>query len=89
LITVNVSTEYLEWKAINQGDRQGCSLPPLLFIVYMKDLIRKWWLNSRSTVTINKNLKLDFTLRFADDQVVLKKLRGRNAMFYMQLVEQN
>jgi len=35
----------------------------------MKDLIRKWRLKLRSSITINRTLKLN-TLLFADDDVI-------------------
>jgi hypothetical protein len=46
------------------------SLSPVLFIINMKDMNRKWRLTSHSSITINRNLKLD-TLLFAADQVIL------------------
>jgi len=41
-----------------------------LFIVQMNYTVRKWQLTSRSSMTINRNLKLD-TSTFADDQFIL------------------
>jgi hypothetical protein len=36
---IKVGTGYLEWGAISQGDCQGCNLFPLLFIIYMKEIL--------------------------------------------------
>jgi len=46
---------------VKQGVCLGCSLPPLLFVLYMNDMIRKWRLTSHSSMTINRNLELDTT----------------------------
>jgi hypothetical protein len=41
LIAMKVGTEYLEWGAINQGVCQECNLSPLLFVIYMNEIIRQ------------------------------------------------
>jgi hypothetical protein len=38
--------------------------------IYMNNMIRKWPLTSRSSITINRNLKLDIS-RFANDQITV------------------
>jgi hypothetical protein len=78
-IAVKFGTKYSEWKWRNQGGNQDCSLSPLLLVMYMKDMIRKWRLTSHSSVTII-NSKSDTSL-FTNDQVILEKSKGSAARF--------
>jgi hypothetical protein len=67
-----LQAETSEWKIINCGVRQGCSLSPLLFIIYMNKIIQKWKVTRHSNIPINRNVNID-TMLFADDQVLLAK----------------
>jgi hypothetical protein len=72
LIAVRLQAETWEWKIINCGVRQGCSLLPLLFIIYMNKTIQKWKVTRHGNIQINTNINID-TMLFADDQVLLAK----------------
>jgi hypothetical protein len=72
LIAVTLQAETLEWKIINCGVRQVCSLSPLLFIIYMNKIIQKWKVTRHGNIPITRNVNID-TMFFADDQVLLAK----------------
>jgi hypothetical protein len=72
LIAVRLQAETSEWKTINCGVRQGCSLSPLLFIIHMNKIIQKWKVTRHGNVPINRNVNIE-TMLFADDQVLLAK----------------
>jgi hypothetical protein len=58
-----------EWSPINQGVRQGCSLSPLLFIMYINSLLKDWKPKNHGKVFISRNLNVDILL-FADDVIL-------------------
>jgi hypothetical protein len=72
LIAVRLQAETSEWKTVNCGVRQGCSLSPLLFMIYMNKIIQKWKVARHGNIPINRNINID-TMLFADDQVLLAK----------------
>jgi hypothetical protein len=72
LIAVILQAETSEWKIINCGVRQGCSLSPLLFITYMNKITQKWKVTRHGNIPINRNVNID-TMLVADDQVLLAK----------------
>lgn len=69
-IQVRIENKYSEWKRINQGVRQGCSLSPLLFIIYMNHIIKEWRLKPHGSIPISRLSQID-TLLFADDIVFM------------------
>jgi hypothetical protein len=72
LIAVRLQAETSEWKTINGGVRHGCSLSPLLFIIYINKIIQKWKVTRHGNIPINRNANIN-TMLFADDQILLTK----------------
>jgi hypothetical protein len=66
LIAVKVGTEYSEWKSVNQGVCQGCSLFPLLFVKYKNDMISENGASVMQQYDHKWKLKLD-ALLFTND----------------------
>jgi hypothetical protein len=69
-ISIKTDSNPPKWESINKGVRQGCSLCPLLFIIYMDAIIKRWRGGNHRGISINRNMILD-TLLFADDQVLI------------------
>jgi hypothetical protein len=55
---------------INNGARQGCSLSPALFNIYLDEIITKWQKEDITGIKLSKNHQLS-TLLFSEDQVVI------------------
>jgi TusA-related sulfurtransferase len=72
LIAVRLQAETSEWKTINCGVRQGYSLSPLLFVIYMNKIIQKWKVTRHDNIPVNRKVNIG-TMLFADDQVLLAK----------------
>jgi hypothetical protein len=53
-----------------KGLRQGCSLSPVLFNIYIEQVLKVWKRNCQG-LGIPVNDRYLFTLNFADDQVVI------------------
>lgn len=70
LISVKIGDKSSNQNMINSGVRQGCGLSPLLFNIYMDNIIREFRLTRHGFIPINRNLHLD-TVIFADDLVLL------------------
>jgi hypothetical protein len=54
---------------INTGVRQGCPLSPILFNIYIDDVVQKWQKDFQHNI-LKPKLKLN-TILFADDQVII------------------
>jgi hypothetical protein len=65
-ISLKTDSNPFKWEPINKGLRQGCALSPLLFIIYMDAIIKRW----RGGISINRNMISD-TLLFAGDEVLI------------------
>jgi hypothetical protein len=68
-IAIKTDSNSSKWEPINKGVRQGCGLSPLLFIIYMNAIIKRWRGGNHGGILINGSMILD-TLLFADDQVL-------------------
>lgn len=56
---------------VNLGLRQGCSMSPILFNIYMDEILRKWKIKIKNyTQNFNED-NFIMTMLFADDQVVI------------------
>ena len=56
---------------VNQGVRQGCSLSPTLYNIYMDDAIRRWKQQAPLGIKIAQESYLN-TILYADDQVIIQ-----------------
>jgi len=55
---------------INKGLRQGCSLSPVLFNIYLNKIIQEFKIVIKKGIQLN-NRKLVKTVLYADDQILL------------------
>jgi hypothetical protein len=72
LIAIKMESELSEWKHVTGGVRQGCSLSPLLFIIYVNTIMKERRETRRGNIPINRNFNMD-TMLFADDQGLIAK----------------
>lgn len=70
-IIINAGTLKSEPIKINQGVRQGCSLSPTLFCIYIDDLINKWKNEVTPGIFITRNKYVNILL-YADDIVIIQ-----------------
>ncbi|KAJ4429720.1 hypothetical protein ANN_21924 [Periplaneta americana] len=70
-IIINTGTSKTEEIRINQGFRQGCSLSPSLFNIYLDDLIKEWKMEVNPGIKISKDTFLN-VLMFADDVILIQ-----------------
>jgi hypothetical protein len=71
-ISIKTDSNPSKWEPVNKGVRQGCSLSPLLFIIYMDAIIKRWRGGNHGGISINRSMILD-TILFGDDQVLIAK----------------
>jgi len=68
-VRIRIEGEYSEPGLIGRGVRQGCPLSPLLFNIYIEELIREALEDTEEGIKVGG--KLVKALRFADDQAML------------------
>lgn len=71
-IAVKTQNKTTQQEITNQGVRQGCSLSPTLFNIYMDVIIRDWKRVIPPGINIGKGTCLN-TLLYADDQVIIQE----------------
>jgi hypothetical protein len=71
-IIINTGRNKTEEIIINKGARQGCSISPTLFNMYINDIIQKWKRNIRPGIKLSREISLN-ALLYADDVVIIKK----------------
>jgi hypothetical protein len=85
-ISVKMGPDSSEWRPINEGVQQGCGLSPLLFIIYMDNITKRWRKGNHGGIPINRNLNL-VTLLFADNQVIVAQNKDelQRAVYNLQV----
>ncbi|PGH37471.1 MAG: hypothetical protein CRN43_21000, partial [Candidatus Nephrothrix sp. EaCA] len=68
-VRIRIEGEYSEPGLIGRGVRQGCPLSPLLFNIYIEELIREALEDTEEGIKVGG--KIIKALRFADDQAML------------------
>src|SRR6218665_921721 len=68
-VRIRIEGEYSEPELIGRGVRQGCPLSPLLFNIYIEELIREALEDTEEGIKVGG--KIIKALRFADDQAML------------------
>jgi hypothetical protein len=53
-ISIKTDSNPSKWESINNRVRQGCGLSPLLFIIYMVAIVRRWRGGNRGEISINR-----------------------------------
>lgn len=68
---ISIKGKLSEEFMINKGVRQGCSLSPSLFNIYIDDILREWKKCTNDGISLNRQNILN-TLLFADDQIIIQ-----------------
>lgn len=71
-IVIKLGEDLSEPVQVNSGLRQGCSLSPTLFNIYIDNILREWQIDDNSGFKIGPQYYLG-TLLFADDQIIFGK----------------
>lgn len=69
-IVIKADEKKSEEILINQGVRQGCSLSPTLFNIYIDDIMKQWKMLTHKGLRLNNDTSIN-NLIFADDLVLL------------------
>ena len=79
-------TSKTEEITINQGVRQGCSMSPTLFNIYIDDLIRNWKNEVNEGIQLTRNYHLNVML-YADDVILIQNKESDLQMSVYRLHE--
>lgn len=71
-IIINTGDERTEEIRVNKGVRQGCSMSPTLFNIYMNDIVQKWKLLINPGIKVNRETIFNILL-YADDVVLIQR----------------
>jgi hypothetical protein len=55
-IFVKMGPDSSQWGPISEEVRQGCGLSPLLFIIYMDNITKRWRKGHHGGIPISRNL---------------------------------
>ena len=83
---IKIDNRITDFFSYTKGVRQGCPLSPLLFNIYVNDLIDVINQNSPSDIHLNKNNKIN-TLMYADDLVLISESKEGLQLQIDSLVE--
>lgn len=72
MAAVRIDGKLSDWFQVKTGVRQGCKLSPLLFIIYMNEIIK----NSNFEGGLNLGNNKIVSLAYADDLVILAESEG-------------
>lgn len=68
---ITITDNETKMATINLGLRQGCSLSPILFNIYIDDVLREWLTNTKHYTHDLNRQKYLMTILFADDQALI------------------
>lgn len=88
-IIINTGRNKTQEIFINRGVRQGCTLSPTLFNIYINDLIQKWKILVNPGIKVNFNTSVNILL-YADDVVIIQNNEDdlQRSLYYLNIISQ-